>query len=603
MSITGGWLAIELHGGGARAVVAWPDATVVVLPDVAPVDGAGIASRSAGALAAAWDTGGRGGPLAGPQLVELFGRVRLAAQRAADGVPGSVTVVVPAGWGARQLPVVRQAAAAAGFGAVEVMPAAVAVGWHLLAGGVWLEPGASVLVCGVDGGCAATVLRRSAEGFEVLAAVDGATVAAELADTAEASGSDLIREVARRAMVGAQVPPGMFDLVCAVGPDADAGVGRLLTQVCAAEPMLVAEPQLAAVLGAVQRGPVPGSVEVSADGGVPWRDLVGVALAVVASLGLFSQFLAGGQRYGPREKLTVGMVLAPWGELAFAAVFGLVAVAGGLVLAVTAQHRPADPGDAGGVGWVRGRVEAVALVAAAAGGLVWAAGYALLAASYFDADIGGFLRWSVLPLVPGVVALCVLAVVVWRRATPPAGSWAQWLRFPAAAVVLAGVGAALIGWDETGLPWLLRPLAWRLYQWMPDGQTTIIGPVGRLGGALVGVAVVLLAVRRPLLRLLFGVPAGVLVAAMLSWRVTGALAVGFALAVAAWWAMRAAVPMLRPLLLRPTASSPPQPNVPGLGASADGLPGAPYGGPRGHHPGSWSGAVHGGWGGDGVGPR
>ncbi|GAA4261547.1 hypothetical protein GCM10022255_094570 [Dactylosporangium darangshiense] len=44
--------------------------------------------------------------------------------------------------GPRQVPLLRQAAAAAGLGAVEVMPAPVAVGRHLLAGGLRLESAA-----------------------------------------------------------------------------------------------------------------------------------------------------------------------------------------------------------------------------------------------------------------------------------------------------------------------------------------------------------------------------------------------------------------------------------------------------------------------------
>ncbi|WP_345136907.1 hypothetical protein [Dactylosporangium darangshiense] len=604
MSMEAACLGIEVHSGGVRAVVSWPDATVAVLPRAALGDSAGWPDAGSGGAGVMSDAGRDGVrrdvPLAGPDLVERFRRVRRAALGVAGGVPASVTVVVSPGQGPRQLPMLRHAASIAGLGAVDVVPVPVAVGWHLLAGGVWLAAGASVLVLTMDDGCAAAVLRRTAEGFEVVASVDAGTVAAELADGVAAAGAVLVREVVRRAMVGAQVPSGMFDLVCAVGPDVDAGVGRQLAQVCGVEPMLVAEPELAPVLGAVQRGPVAGWGGQPMGGGAGWRDVAGVALPAVASLGLFAQFVAGGQRYGPREKLESGFLLAPWGVLAFAAVFGLVALAGGLLLAADRSHLADEP-DSGGLGWVRGRLEAVALVGAAAGGTVLAAVYALMAASFFDLDIGGLLRWSVLPVLPAAVALAAVAMAMWRHAVPPAKAWADWLRFPLFAVVTAGVGAALIGWDETGVPSLVQPLAWQLYQWMPGGPLTVIGPVGRLGGALVGVAVALLVVRRPLLRLALGLPLAVLVAVVLSWRVTGTVAVGFAVAVAAWWAVRAVVPVLRPLLLRPTAAAD------GRGAPAaagDDPQRGPYAGsPAGFPAGARPDADRGGWDGDEAGQR
>ncbi|WP_344612509.1 hypothetical protein [Dactylosporangium salmoneum] len=497
-------------------------------------------------------------------LAQLFGQVAQGAAALGGRVPDAVTVVVPAAWGTRQLPAVRRAAAAAGLGMVEVLPKAVAVGWHLLAGGLQLEPGAVVLLCVVDGGCAATVLRRTREGFEVVSSVDEETVAADMTAAGGPvvwSRDGLLREVVRRAMTGAQLAPGMADLVCAAGPGANAAVGRDLAAVCGVEPLLVAEPVLAGLLGAVQRGPAGGGPRV-AQPQAGRRELVSVALPALWSLGLFGQFLAGAQRYGPREKLAApGMVLASWGGLAVAAVFGLVAVAGGLMLATSVRHEPA-PGNSGGgevLAWVRHRLEALALAGGAAGGVAIAAMFSLVAASYFDLDVGPLLRWSVLPVLPAAVVVLGLAVVVWRRPDPPGGSWPAHLRFPALPVLLAGFGMLLIAFDETGSPGLLRPLAWQLEQWLPPGRLTIIGPVGRFGGLCIGVAVALLLARRLVARLAVGIPLALLLAGTLAWRVTGTVAVGFALVVAWWWAHRVLRLVLRPLLLRaPGPGSPSQ---------------------------------------------
>ncbi|WP_432830717.1 hypothetical protein [Dactylosporangium sp. CA-092794] len=559
MSIIGGWIGVEVRPDGLQAAMAWPDATVMILPL------GRVAGATTGGTAAApgtgpdWVAAGRDG---GPDLVAGFRQVAQVAAAVTGGGPAAATVVVPAGWRAQQLPQVRAAAALAGFAVVEVLPAPVAVGWHLLAGGVALAPGALVLVCAVDTGCSATVLRRTGGGFEVMSTVDAATVAADMLalpaalehPAAAGSPGRWVPEVARRAMAGAQLPPGVFDLVCAVGPGADVAVGRQLAQVCGVEPMLVAEPQVAALLGAVQRGPAVGA-ELRPARPVGWRDAVAVVLPGLCSVALVAQFLAGGQRYGPVEKLPQpGMLLAPWGVLAFASMFGLAAVVAGLVLAAAARaDGEAGAGRGGaGWGWVGHRLTAVALGGAALAGLVVAGVYALVAAGFFDLAPGPLLRWSVLPVVPAAVAVAGLGAVVWRRPDPPLGwSWPRWVRLPPVVIAVAAVGAVLVGFDETGAPWVLQPLAWLLEQWMPSGGMSIIGPVGRIGGVCIGAAVALLLVRRAWLRLLLGVPLAALVGASTAWPTTGAVAVGFALTVAAWWLGRGGWLLLSPALRRP----------------------------------------------------
>ncbi|GAB3849388.1 hypothetical protein GCM10027610_072400 [Dactylosporangium cerinum] len=427
----------------------------------------------------------------------------------------------------------REACSRAGLGPVELVSAPVAFGWHLLAGGAQLPAGAPVLISEIgEDACTATVLRRAGVGFEVMSSVDADTVAADrggLNATSYSAADDgggigmPVGDVAARAVAGAELPPGGLALACAVGTAAaDPRVGEELRQATGVEPMLVAEAELAVVLGAAQ-APVSAVVVDEAAPEAGWTDLAAVIVPTAWSVALFWQFLAGGERYGPREKVYAsGMLLAAWGGLAFAATFGFIAVVGGLVITNALRHSEDGRLSEGGADlpdWVRHRLIALTLLGGAVGGVLVAAVYAMVAAGYFDLDIGPLLRWSVLPVVPAAVVVLLLGVVVWRHPTPPGGSWVTWLRFPLPVTLLAG--ALLLSYDEVGRPLLLDPLAYQLQQWFPTAGSPIIGPVGRLGGLLIGAAVGLLVVRRLLHRLLFAVPMALLVAGALAWRVTG----------------------------------------------------------------------------------
>ncbi|MEV0133659.1 hypothetical protein AB0H83_35005 [Dactylosporangium sp. NPDC050688] len=462
----------------------------------------------------------------------------------------------------------------------------------------------------------ATVLRRTVSGFDVVSCVDTATVVADL-DTAspgsrrsggssddttvapdvaagqrpgrytddvpppvsatrtsgEAGDNDLadarVGEVVRRAVDGAGVAAGGLTLVCAAGAGAhEVPVGTQLRAVTDVEPFLVVEAELAVALGAVRSPPpstgpattrpVSGAVlapgqqgQVRDAAAVGWRDLVAALVPAMWSLVLFGQFMAGSERYGPRQSIERGMLLASWGGLAFAATFGLIAAVSGFALVTAARH---EEGTA--AVWVRHRLLAVALAGGGVGGLVVAAVYAMVAAGYFDLESGPLLRWSVLPVLPGVVAVLALAVVVWRRPDPPRGSWLGWLRFPPSVAAFVGFGAWLISFDEQGSPVVLKVLAWQLRQWVAESPDDIVGPVGRLGGLCVGAGLGLLLVRRLLHRLLLAVPLAGLIAASLGWRTTGMVAVGFSLAVAGWWGARTVWLLLRRLLLVPPADVP-----------------------------------------------
>ena len=91
------------------------------------------------------------------------------------GSLGPVTVTVPAAWGPTRRHVVADAATAAGLGTVDLVAEPVAAASYFVETlAIALSPGSGVVVYDLGGGTFdATVLRRSATGFDVLA-VDGA---------------------------------------------------------------------------------------------------------------------------------------------------------------------------------------------------------------------------------------------------------------------------------------------------------------------------------------------------------------------------------------------------------------------------------------------
>lgn len=185
-------LGVDFGSSRLRAAVAWPDGTAMVLPlggvgwlDTRTLVDVGFTAVSGTQLrvAVADDLGGGSAGVSSSSgdgaAVAVFRQVAAAAREAAGGSVDVVTVAVPAGWSARRAAVLRDACQRAGLSVGKLVTAPVAVGWHLLAGGVPLPVGGAVLVCLVgQDGCTATVLRRTEVGFEGLSSVDSATVAA-----------------------------------------------------------------------------------------------------------------------------------------------------------------------------------------------------------------------------------------------------------------------------------------------------------------------------------------------------------------------------------------------------------------------------------------
>ncbi|UWZ59786.1 Hsp70 family protein [Dactylosporangium aurantiacum] len=102
-------------------------------------------------------------------VAAVFGRVADEAVRVAGGPLGDVTVTCPVGWGAsrRALPTPTAAATAAGLGPVTLVAEPVAAA-HAFAGGLAVD--AHVVVYDFGAGTFdASVVRRTADGFEVLA--------------------------------------------------------------------------------------------------------------------------------------------------------------------------------------------------------------------------------------------------------------------------------------------------------------------------------------------------------------------------------------------------------------------------------------------------
>ncbi|HTF12387.1 MAG TPA: Hsp70 family protein, partial [Asanoa sp.] len=108
---------------------------------------------------------------------------------------GEVRLTVPAGWGPRHRMWIRHAAHQAGLGQPVLVDAPVAAARHIVgAGGIRGLVGDLILVVDLGGGCEATVLRRTVDGYEVLStmsdpaagglAVDGLLLA-EVASAAQ----------------------------------------------------------------------------------------------------------------------------------------------------------------------------------------------------------------------------------------------------------------------------------------------------------------------------------------------------------------------------------------------------------------------------------
>ncbi|MCO1593795.1 Hsp70 family protein [Micromonospora sp. RHAY321] len=505
-------------------------------------------------------------------------RVAEEAQRTARATVSDVRMVVPAGWGPRRRTWLRQAAHRAGLAQPRLVEAPVAVAGYLVASGVQLPVGSFVVVCDLGAGAEVSVLRRGPTGFEVLATLadpDAGGAAIDRSLTEALAGGDpssapeqggwwalaaSVREakhalaihpavtvalpsgsatvlnapvleqaafpVLRRAarLTGEVITAAEIErtaiagIYCAGGAAQTPALEKVFIEVASLNPVVVSDPGLAAVRGAADAGAAaPAGEPVTANASpVPSvRRAAAIAVPGFASLALVSQFLltpvwSGGGVLWRWATLN-------WGELAMAAVFAVVASlgAGTVIGAAVAAREPSgsstSPGAHVGTG----------ILASASLGTAVAGMYAVVGSLYIGDEVGPFLRWALLPIAPIVVVATVMALVAARAWRTPRGGWADMLAFPVGSVITATAGMVLIQYSLVADRW-------------PD-MVVWIDLAGRIGGLLLGVAVVMAVVSPLLLRIILAAPLGVITAALVSRPASGILGVIYAIAVTLWW--------------------------------------------------------------------
>ena len=524
-------------------------------------------------------------------------RVAHEAQQAAGSQIEDMRLVVPAGWGPRRRTWMRHAAHRAGLPQPMLIEAPVAVAAHLLTTGVQLPVGSFIAVCDVGAGAEVSVLRRGPAGFEVLATLADPAAGGAAIDDALAgllTGTSLAQGDGERWALLASVRAGKHALADHVAvtipqPQASAvvlttglleqaaqpilhraahlttetiaaaeiraddlagvycvgGAARMpllekaLTETTGITPVVLTDPGLAAVCGAADAGAADATAgQPPAEEPIPpVRRAIAIAVPGFASLALISHFLLTPQWNG---SLWDKWALLNWGELAMAAVFAVIASLGaGTVLASAIAARttltpgtPASPGAQTGTG----------ILASASFGVAITGMYAVLASLYIGDPVGGFLRWTLLPIAPIVAAAAVMAVIAARQWRTPPGGWSKLLAFPTGSVITAALGMTLIQYSLTADRWPTMVL------W--------IDLAGRVGGLLLGIGTVMALVSPPILRLILGAPLAVITAALVSWPASGILGVIYAIAVAGWWLRQLWTRLLRPqtpALRRPAA--------------------------------------------------
>jgi len=463
--------------------------------------------------------------------------------------------------------------------------------------------GSFVAVCVADGGVEASVLRRGPYGFETLSLIDApdggalawdTAVAQLLSGTPDGSGwpggwPDLwatAREARRAATTAAAVtvaahtgpvvvPASAIDGAGVAVVDRAAQVtseavkaaeieptvlrGLVVAGDLATPPMVAAiaaaagvqaaavEPaRWAAVLGAARvtgpRGDQPAAMQAPA---LPPMARVAVpAAGWAASALLFFHFLSSAYRVRPAGLYTTGdgLLLANWAELGLASVFALIAtLTMSTVLASLMPVLPTDPfaahlaprpGGTGRVLWRDSQQIGVVLVAATAIGAAVAGLYALAGSVYLGWWSGPFLRWTLLPLLPVAVTVWAAVVLATRTGRIPAMGWHAWLAFPPSSVLATMTGMVLV---QVSVSTGVRP------QWH-----TVLLLVGKLGGALIGLGVALVLVRRPRSRLILALPTVVVFGALTTFSTTKVLACVYVAAVTVWWGKRVWVLANRP---------------------------------------------------------
>jgi hypothetical protein len=348
------------------------------------------------------------------------------------------------------------------------------------------------------------------------------------------------REAIDAAGIGADELAGVYCIGGAATPLA----ARVLGENVEVSPVVVDEPQMAAVLGAAEAIGEAGlgtdvETPMPAPPMPPLRRAAGLLVPGVASLALVAHFVFSAERSGRSRGYAdpYAYVLANWGELAMATAFALItALVGATLIASTLpptqpslrSNEPARP-TSGSKSVTKSVTESMAgsqqvgtgLLAAVVAGLAVAGLYAVGASVYFDLPTGGFLRWALLPILPIAAAATVTAVLATRWGRIPREGWHAWLTFPVTSVVCGAVGMLLIQVAMTARAYPTHALA--------------NGLVGRFGALLLGVGAALALVRPARFRIIVAAPLAVFTAAIVSWPATGLLGVLYIAAATVWW--------------------------------------------------------------------
>jgi len=522
-------------------------------------------------------------------------RVGAEATRVAGQPVGQVRLVVPAGWGPRRRTAIRTATHRAGLPAPTLVEAPVAVAQRLIATGTDIPVGAAILICDYGADFEATLLRRTAQGFDILA-----TMAAP-----DASGDHIDRDLAEQlaAWTGQQPNPGVPDAPSAAGQHLMLRVAaRTAKQSLSTNPAVTVPvpPHPPIVLTAAQLDTI--AIPVLTRAAHTAREALDAVEEVTAgqlagaySVGGTAQIPTAARLLGEEAGLPAVTVADPQ----FAAVRGAAHAIG---TGIDASNAPAPPEPAPpplrrafavlvpGLGSIAllahaygsahlerqaGLYDPNAYVLANWGELAMASVFALItclaAATLIASAIpppdpgqsphpappaGAQIGTALLVAVAIAISLSLAGLYAIAGSVYfalPNGPFLRWALLPqipiaAAVIITAGLSTRLRrvppgGWHA----WLTFPTSSLICAAVGTvmiqvsmsaprypSDETVINVAGRAGALLLGVGAGLVATR-PLYRLIIAAPLAVFAAAIVSWPATGMLAIIYTVAVTMWW--------------------------------------------------------------------
>jgi hypothetical protein len=334
-------------------------------------------------------------------------------------------------------------------------------------------------------------------------------------------------QLAADAVTAADLTPGQLaDVVCVGGTAASATAVAAVAAALGREPVVPDDPGTAIVRGAADAAAVTGGQAAPVNDWAtakPYvRKAAGMFGAGALSLTVLCVAFAGIDLREPwwepfRGSLFPGsFTYFNWGLVAVAAALAVVAsLGGGVVLAGFLAEEKGRQLDGPSLG--------SGVLAATVFGVIIAALYGVTASFYIgQRGVSSGLRWALLPQLPTVAVVVLLAVIATRGGRMPTQGWQQLLRFPAASTVLVTAGLAM---TEFSAPRATGMLA------------VLLSLMGIVGGLLVGVAVACAVVHRFLFRAIAAIPFG-LFCAILPPGTGGVLGVMYTLAIAVWLGSR-----------------------------------------------------------------